>query len=317
MAGPRRQNFVVYHYFDKDGLYRDNLAHFLLFGLFDSLDYLFVVQGNSRFPEISLPNVSVLRVPNRGLDFGGLSAAIQQGCVPLDRARYFFVNSSVRGPYTPNWTFGEWDRAFTPLFDIGLDLVGVTAHTGSSQFGLTVPPHIQSASYALTGKALVALIDDDFFRQKISEEKNLIVEQYEIGLSQRLTAMGFKTGSLALSQIREAGGLQPNPSSRDGDPNYRWGYFGRSADPFHVVFPKVNRKIYLLSTLDKVATTLEISELGFGLQSHPLVNGYLRRISRRRKSRVWSSRFLRKNWDMAHRVVRFAQRLVREHNQTP
>lgn len=301
---PEKRPFVVFHYFEKNSLYRDNLAHFLAFGALDYLDYLFVVQGDSDFPELNLRNASVLRVPNRGLDFGGISSAVQQGRIPVNRERYFFINSSVRGPFVPTWVRGQWDRTFQPLFDQGLDLVGTTMHSGGGVLGgrRTVAPHIQSASYALSGRGFRRLVEIGFYDQEHAEGKEAIIDGYEIGLSNEMRNAGFRFGSLVENRMRRQKGFEQNPTSRDGDPNYRGGHFGSSIGPYHSVFPKVNRNIYAERALLKLATACEISELGASLQGEPLVASYLKRIERNRSLAISLQMALRKNLDFIHKI---------------
>lgn len=295
--------FVVFHYFEKNSLYRDNLAHFLAFGTLNYLDYLFVVQGNSEFPELDFQNASVLRVPNRGLDFGGISAAVQQGRIPLDRERYFFINSSVRGPFVPMWLRGQWDKAFEPLFDQGLDLVGTTMHSGGGLGGRSaVAPHIQSASYALSGKGFRRLVSIGFYDRESVDEKEAIIERYEIRLSSEMESAGLRSGSLVPNRMRWRKVFEENPSSRDGDPNYRGGHFGSSIGPLHSVFPKVNRNIYAERALVKLATVCEVSELGASLKGIRLVASYLKRIESSRSSAILLQMTLRKNLDFIHRA---------------
>ncbi len=300
----KKRPFVVFHYFMKNSLYRDNLAHFLAFGVLDYLDYLFIVQGDSDFPELNLRNTSVLRVPNRGLDFGGISSAVQQGRIPMDRERYFFLNSSVRGPFVPMWVRGQWDRTFQPLFDQGLDLVGTTTHSGGGVLGgpRAVAPHTQSATYALSGRGFRRLVEIGFYDQEHPEEKEEIIERYEMGLSREMESAGFRSGSLVPNRMRWPNGFERNPTSRDGDPNYRGGHFGSSIGPLHSVFPKVNRNIYSERALLKLATACEISELGASLQGMALVASYLKRIERNRSLAISLQMALRKNLDFIHRA---------------
>lgn len=276
------RDFVVYHYFERDALYRDNLAHFLRFGLLPELDYLFIIQGDSAFPLFDFSNVSVLNVSNEGLDYGGISQAVAAGRIPSDRERYFFLNSSIRGPFVPPWLQGHWPKAFDPLFNAGFDLVGATRNSGSLPDAIS--PHIQTTAYGLSGRAWKILTDMGFFRQRIAKKKIEIIEQYEIGLTRRLEGLGLRVGSLVPDRIWHRGNWMDNPTSIEGDAHYERGYFGSSFHPLDVVFPKSNRKIYQMKHLDRFASLLIVPELGHHLGDEPVVRSYLSKLARRRSS---------------------------------
>ena len=299
MPNHNSRHFVVYHFYDRDELYRDNLAHFLLFGITENVDYLFVVQGDGEIPPLSLPNAEVMKVPNHGLDFGGIRAAIMSGAIPVDRERYFFVNSSVRGPFVPAWLQHDWTRAFDIAFEAGFDLVGTTEHTG----GGDIPQHVQSSSYALSGAAFTQLLERGFFAGEVSGDKQHIIRDYEIGLTQEIERMGLQSGVLVNSRTWHGTDWWYNPTSRDGDGNYRDAFFGTSLNPFHAVFPKVNRKIYSVSYLDNLTASLIVTPESSSLRKIPLVDSYLTRLEHRRSRKVRHAQRVRALLDFLYRFL--------------
>lgn len=278
------RDFVVYHYFHRDVLYRDNLAHFLRFGLLRELDYLFIVQGDSFFPIFDFSNVSVFRASNEGLDFGGISQAFAAGKIPSDRERYFFLNSSVRGPFLSPWQQGYWPAAFDPLFKVGFDLVGATRNSGFLPDAMS--PHIQTTAYGLSGRAWRMLTEKGFFNQRIAKKKIEIIEQYEIGLTCQMQGFGLRVASLVPDRIWHDGNWMVSPTSIEGDANYKRGYFGSSFHPLDVVFPKTNRNIYKLKQLNTLASLLFVPELGHHLEDEPVVQSYVSKLTRRRFSMI-------------------------------
>lgn len=73
------KNLVIYHYFEKDASYRDNLLHFLVFGVLPELDYIFVMSGNHSVQLPGLPNVRYLFTEPKKSDFGGYAQLINEG----------------------------------------------------------------------------------------------------------------------------------------------------------------------------------------------------------------------------------------------
>ena len=57
---------VIYHYFERDGMYRDNLKYFLHHGILPSFDYVVCINGGCSLELPLLSNVAYLHRANVG-----------------------------------------------------------------------------------------------------------------------------------------------------------------------------------------------------------------------------------------------------------
>lgn len=107
---------------------KNNMLYFIKNGLVDDIDYIFIINGEISFESI-LPknrhNCIVLHRLNEGFDFGAYCLGIQ--LLKFTKYDYyFFMNSSVRGPFLPEYIDERWDNFFIKKFRESVHLVSPT-----------------------------------------------------------------------------------------------------------------------------------------------------------------------------------------------
>lgn len=288
-------NLVIYHYFERDASYRDNLLHFLVFGVLDQLDYIFIISGNHTVDLPDLPNVRYFFADPKKSDFGGYAQLIKSGWDLAPYENFFFINSSVRGPFMPPYWCQPWYMSFLAQMHDDVGIVGTSICTLSADFRHSTnyqlryggnPPysHVQTMAYVLRKEVLNKLIDSGFYREERDSTKTLAIENYEIHLSQLVLSQGWNLRCL----MPEFNGVDyrlphknPNPTSTVGDPNEVLGYFGRSAHPYETIFIKTNRDLYTEAYLGRMTYSMLkcFKRELFGNSSTSSIEDYLLRIS--------------------------------------
>lgn len=267
--------FVVFHFYDAGEVYRRNLAHFLLFGVTANCDFLIIEQGSSLGLGVIRTNVSSIQTANIGHDFGGIVEALNRKSIPLDRASYFFINSSVRGPFLPRWAGSQWVAPFLTRLEEGAGFVGVTSYeTPNTSVSEGPPSHTQSSAYALSGDAFRSLVNSGFYVLPDTIDKDHIIRDYEVGMSRLLDSQGFTADALLPQSRPSFPAVSKNTTSRDGDMNYVGGYFGQNPPLLDVMFAKTNRGIYSEIFLAKKAINMEFSGSASDFFSIPIVHEY-------------------------------------------
>ena len=286
---------VLYHYFEKDLSYRDNLCHFLAFGIESDVDYLIIISGSYSVELLELPNIQYVFTEPKQSDFGGYAQVINDG-LNIDPYEYiFFINSSVRGPFVPTYQKQTWLDIF--LNQLRLDrgdvgLVGTSICTLDKSFrhsinyqqrfgGDPLFSHVQTMAYGLPNTVLKKLIASGFYQEDRDSTKSLAIENYEIHLSQLVLQQGKNLRCL-LPEFNKIDyrkpHVNPNPTSTIGDPNEVLGYFGRSVHPYEVLFVKTNRHLYTEEYLARLAYSMEVacgSLLPQALAENATVQSYL------------------------------------------
>jgi hypothetical protein len=289
------KNLVIYHYFEKDASYCDNLLHFLVFGVLPQLDYIFVISGAHSVQLPELPNVRYLFTDPKRSDFGGYAQLINEGLNVDPYDNIFFINSSVRGPFVPPYCLQPWYEAFLEQMHGDVGMVGTSICSLKEDFRHSInyqaryegaPPysHVQTMAYALRREVLSQLIADGFYQEDRDSTKTLAIEDYEIHLSQLVLKLGWNLRCL-LPEFNSIdyrlSHTNPNPTSTIGDPNELLGYFGRSAHPYETIFVKTNRDLYTDAYLDRLTYSIWQARAGqkySEICALPSVEQYLQRI---------------------------------------
>jgi hypothetical protein len=271
---------VVYCFYPKNVVYIDNLMFFLdqCVGWGASprfqLDYHFCINGPCDIDVVALARarapagsrVSSIKRPNEDYDFGAYSDALTAVSVTGKLPSYdfyFFLNTSVRGPFVPPYFKGHWLDPFVDLLVGDVHLCGTTINVlgaiGQSQEAQAFrdvtgwsPPftHVQSQVFCLDRVGMKHLDDEDFFSSRSSNGRPVqtdfvkFIAEKEIMMSQLLLRRGFNIACL----VPEYQGIDYrsctgdiNPSSFSGDACFSGACFGRTLHPYEVVFIKVNR----------------------------------------------------------------------------
>jgi len=245
--GPMVRKLCIYAYYEKDDEYKRNLEFFLTHGIVPSMHYLIVVNGQSSVSVPRLPHVRVVFRENTGFDFGGFAHGLSM--ISKDNYDYFFfVNSSVRGPYgyPKENVVSTWSDKFVDLFrQKDVHLVGCTINVYVQKKG---PPrtHVQSYVFVLDREGL-DLVQPHVFSSLTHTMKDTISEK-EVGMSQYLLRHGWNISCLAkmyqgYDYRTVAYNFNLSSEKHGGDPCYQGAYFGGTLDAREVVFLKTNRGI--------------------------------------------------------------------------
>jgi lipopolysaccharide biosynthesis protein len=247
----------LYSYYEKNELYKNNFIYFLKNGILDDVDYIIIINGKC---SIGIPEMDNLRVyvrENKGYDFGAYSHGIKK--LENDYDYYFFINTSVRGPYLKN-NNKPWTDYFINLFNKDVKLVGTSINVCTikelkSKYKLKKyygkdPPysHIQSMFFGMDNEYFNFLKDIDFFDEDELKDKEMeyVIAKKEIGLSQILLKRGYNINSI-LNKYKNLDyrilDKDINHTSLNGDPYYKNRYFGNTIDEYEAIFFKNNRNL--------------------------------------------------------------------------
>lgn len=212
----------------------DNVRFFLRHGIFEDKHTDFIIVCNG--PHIlNVPSyVKYINRENIGYDFGAWSHAIHTENL-VEKYDYFvLLNSSVKGPFIPPWSFEKnWIKIFTQFVDEKVKLVGTTLAIDEY---LT---HIQSSILVLDKVGLNIGIEEDIFELKpIDRSKRDIVILKEVGLSQAIMNHGYKIRPL-LSAYHNTD-IPQISSIRSRVHHINQWYYGTDIHPYEVIFCKAS-----------------------------------------------------------------------------
>ena len=262
---------IVYHYYEKDSKYRDNLIYFLSVGILEAHDYYIVIAGGCTIELPLKENIFYIKTSNKNNDYGGYSEFIKTAAQKLQNYKFFiFVNSSVRGPFLPNYSPSDWTVPFIKKLSNDTHLVGSTINVlpihsvYSKILGETssyLPPftHVQTTSYALTSEALNYLVSLGFYDIDRFMSKDEVIAFYELRLSREIIKNGWNFSSITplydCIDYRNQKEFTENDSAVNGDVLFKKGFMGRTLNPYDLIFIKVNRDMLPIEELDSYTYT--------------------------------------------------------------
>ena len=246
-----------YAYFEKNKLYKNNFDYFLKNGILNHVNYIIIINGKYTIKIPKINNIKILLRKNIGYDFGAYSYAIKKLKEEYDY--YFFINTSVKGPYLHN-NDKPWTDYFLNLFNENVKLVGTSINIyARSKFTAKYdlkkiynkdPPytHIQSMFFCIDKEYFNFLKKNKFFNEEELNNKKIdyIIAKKEFGLTQILLKRGYNINSiLPYYQNLDYRSLNQdiNPTSRGGNIYHKNAYFGRTIDPYEIIFIKTNRNL--------------------------------------------------------------------------
>jgi hypothetical protein len=180
-ARPQNKIVCYYTYYEKDEVYKKNLEFFLTNGINDLIDYIFVINGECSVPIEETSHVKVLKRENTGFDFGAYSYGIKN--TEKTYEYYFFINSSVRGPYIKGYS--NWQDEFINLIKDDIKLVGTTINIKPYVLGST---HVQSMMFAMDYECFDFLKESIFKEDEIINNKLDVILQKEVKMSEIVLA---------------------------------------------------------------------------------------------------------------------------------
>ena len=243
---------VVYNYYEKNNDYKENFDYFLNNGILGEVDYYIVING---FCSIKIPkeeNIFIYYRDNIGYDFGAFSYIVNNK-LTTTYDYYFFLNTSVRGPYLKDKN-KKWYDYFIPLFNENVHLVGTSINICTNKnyclydkkYKKNVNPHVQSMFFCIDQKYFNELKEEDFFNEIEINKMNFteLIRDKEVKLSQIAIEKGYNINCI-LSKYKNKDYVNIrndiNPTSNDGDPYFKNSYFSETINPYEVIFYKTNR----------------------------------------------------------------------------
>eukprot|EP00879_Flechtneria_rotunda_P012042 GHRR01012577.1.p1 GENE.GHRR01012577.1~~GHRR01012577.1.p1 ORF type:complete len:347 (+),score=93.53 GHRR01012577.1:547-1587(+) len=223
-------------------------------------DYIIIVQEDPSLKRVPLPDppahAKYVHHRNECYDWGTYGwLLLESGMVDIKQYRYFFfVNSSVRGPYLPAYARGyvHWMSAFTSKLSGNVKLVGSTISCeGSPLHGQQTGkwrhnPHVQSYAVATDQVGLQLLIKN---RQVFAchEDRWDTIYYSELGSSKCILDAGY---NIACLMLRYQGVDWRDKNNWDCNakltPATEFSCDGTSLDPLEVMFVKV--KSYMITS---------------------------------------------------------------------
>ena len=243
----------IYAYYEKDEKYKENLRYFLNNGILDNIDYYIVINGSCTVTIHERSNLIVINRENKGYDFGAWNFCVNN-FINKKYDYYIFLNTSVRGPYL-NDNDTNWVKEFLKLFNTkDVKLVGTTISVYSNSGGYFDRTllrnisnhngpytHVQSMFFILDDESFNYLKKLDFFKQDFYNFKDLIGNK-EIGMTQLILKNNWNINCiLPKYQNYDYRVVKQNFNPTCEDPCMRGCYFGKSIDPYEVIFFKNNR----------------------------------------------------------------------------
>jgi hypothetical protein len=247
---------VIYHYFELNSTYKENFIFFLNTAIKPDVNYFIYISGSCSVELADLPNLHYIGIENKNNDFGGL-VEFHKANRDIEYDNYIIVNSSMRGPFLPNYFMADWCSIFISRLSNRTGIVGSSINFlpidsfHSRHFREIYdydPPyvHVQTTAYALSLSAYQLLSQKGFFDLAENLNKNDLITRYEILLSQLLLHNGFKITSILptfeeFSAQHNKLGFQGTDKS--GDVLFKSAYYGRTLNPHESLFIKTNRNI--------------------------------------------------------------------------
>lgn len=242
------KSVIIYTYFFSPSS-NYNLAFFVKKELQErcDIDYIIVINGfvcdeTIYFPNLS--NITILKRPNEGYDFGGHHSALnylKEKSKKYDY--YFFMNSGVIGPILPNyWHLLQpqvhWSELFIRKITDVVKVVGTTIVCLPGYDAGGYGPKVEGFFFMTDAIGLDILQQEGTIFCNHATKYDAIV-QGEYGVSRAILKHGYSIDCM-LPKYQ-------NINWRDSK-NYRWNdnrhpsrkgtYFGQSIQPYEVIFHK-------------------------------------------------------------------------------
>lgn len=243
---------IVYHYFEKDSVYRDNFIFFLSLAWRKDLDFFIIVAGETTVDLPTSSNIHYYYSQNLQHDFAGYSLIVKDKSFK-QYPYLIFLNCTVRGPFLPPYSSDCWTKPFLSLLKKHVHLSGSTINIlhedrpFSKLYEAAFPndekpySHVQSSVFAITNECFEMLLSKDFFENAANLSKEEAVVNCEIKMSQMVKKAGWNISCL-LSPYQKIDYRKPhtdiNYATSNGHPQSESAYFGCSLHPFEVIFLK-------------------------------------------------------------------------------
>ena len=281
ITGARVKSIVFYSYYEagpsqeesgnsntaKD-MAKRNLRFFIQHGVLgpnaptpEDATIVFIINGGHISESIPkhLSHVHMLKRPNEGLEFCGVAEALK--AFPGGYKYFFMLNSSVRGPFLPNYMPVKvpWTTSVYQMLNDKVKLSGVSinceccargqAECNRACYDEDGLKHVHVQSFFL----VTDQVGLEIIRPALGCHSTKVdaIYQGEVNISSRILAAGYNIASMdkfwyghdftnatateTLCTAVSRGG------AHNGDTQYAQSYFGMDHNPYENMFVKVNR----------------------------------------------------------------------------
>jgi lipopolysaccharide biosynthesis protein len=184
---------VLYVFHDKN----ERVDQFLTQNIFYDENIDFLIISNNTHTNFSLPdypNVSFIKRPNVGYDFGGWSEGILTNNRYKNYDYFLFLNSSIKGPYLETTNKKEYVYKFIRPLNNDTRLFGVTINTCKGNENC---PHVQSYAFSMNQETLQHLINENIFSNTHYPKSYLdAIHSKEIPMSRAIIDKGWNIGCM-------------------------------------------------------------------------------------------------------------------------
>jgi len=268
---------VIYHYYEPVINYKDNLIFFLETALIPDVDYYIIIADCCTVDLPAKSNIFYITSKNKNNDYGGYSDYVNGHL--KDYQFFIFINSSVRGPFLPNYYNKKWTTPFIERLRNDVHLVGSSINIKSISNPLEshyneeskLNIHVQTTAYALSKEALHYLKFIKFYDNKNSWSKEDVITNYECRMTHEIIKRGWKISCILPLYDRFyndiCSQIPNNFSSKNGDLLHKNRFYSRTLTPYDFVFIKTNRDVICSNDLDSYTyTELQSIKLSLNLK---------------------------------------------------
>jgi hypothetical protein len=207
------------------------------------IDYIIVINGFVCDETIVFPtNVTILKRPNEGYDFGGHAYALDFLATNHKKTYdyYFFMNSGVIGPILPNY-FDQtmhWSSIFIRKITSTVKVVGTTIVCLPGYDAGGYGPKVEGFFFMTDAIGLGILEKEGTIFRNHATKYDAIV-QGEYGVSRAIFKHGYSIDCM-LPKYQNIDWRDPKNHTHNEQrhPSRKGTYFGQSIQPYEVIFHK-------------------------------------------------------------------------------
>ena len=163
----------------------------------ENTDFI-VIANDKNIVDFKVPEyVKTFKRDNIGYDFGGWTDALLTDDLYKSYDNFIFVNSSVIGPFLPNYFTGKWTDIYLAGLKDNIKLFGSTINTCANYADPAKFSHVQSCIFAMNRETLDLLIDGNIFsKNHYAKTFKEAIWLKEVPMSRLVIANGGNIGSL-------------------------------------------------------------------------------------------------------------------------
>lgn len=236
----------------------ENLIYFCRNGYIDDPKYDFVIVFNNPLIKLAFfpnkNNIKVVTRENIGNDFGGwihvlFSKDDNNNYLYLNYEYFIFINSTVRGPFLPQWydqqKYGYWPELYIAKLNDDVKLVGPIINMCYAAFNFD--RYVQSSFFVTDRIGIdIGIKNKIFDLNNIHMDKYSIVVTKELGLSKAIINEGYNIACMLPNYNNVDFRIPIDDLSKKKsafEPCSPNGYFDININPYEVMFIKINRNI--------------------------------------------------------------------------